>query len=96
MALLRHLILSLRDIERVPGGVHGGSKETSGIAIEPVRDKVRSMEPVEEASYGLRFRGAFGQVPLKNWWVILIHVSRPSGLAARVLLGLLRDIRKAR
>jgi hypothetical protein len=98
MALVRHLILRLRDIERVPGGAHGGNKETSGIAIEPVGDKICSMEPVE-AFCGLRFRGAFGHVPLKNWCVILVHVSRRFGLAARIFLGLLqllRDIREAR
>jgi hypothetical protein len=99
IALVRHLILSLRDIERDPGKAHGGSKETSRIAIEPVGDKVRSMEPIEEASCGFRFRSAFGQVPLKNWWVILIHVSRPAKLAARIFLSLLQllsDIREAR
>jgi hypothetical protein len=94
IALVRHLILSLRD----PGKVHGNSKETPGIAIQPVGNKVRRVEAIEKASCRLRLRSTFGQVPLKNWWIILIHASRAAGLAARVFLSLfqfLSDVRKA-
>jgi hypothetical protein len=79
IALVRHRILGLRDIERDPSKVHGNSKETPGIAVQPVWNKVRRVEAIKKASCRLRLRSTFGQMPMKDWWIILIRVSRPAG-----------------